>query len=70
MNMDPKPCLAHGTPIPEHKGVLLLVLDDDEGELLLLEVQLSNLGPEEEADFGLPLEYQDTRGGEPQAAEM
>ena len=54
---------------PEEEGVLLLValvvvLDHHQGELLLLEVELGDLGPEEEADLGLPLEDEDAGGGE------
>ena len=53
--------------LPKNKGVLLIVLDDDERELLLLEVQLGDLGPEEEADLGLPLVDQNPGGSETQA---
>ena len=47
--------------------MLLLVLDHDQSQLLLLEVQLRDLRPEEESDLGFPLEYQDSRGSEAQA---
>ena len=47
--------------------MLLLVLDHDQGQLLLLEVQLRDLRPEEESDLGFTLEDQDSRGSEPQA---
>ncbi len=50
--------------------MLLIILNDDERELLLLEVQLGDLGPEEEADLGLPLVYQDPSGGQAQAANI
>ena len=47
--------------------MLLLVLDHDQGQLLLLEVQLRDLRPEEEPDLGFTLEDQDSRGSESQA---
>ncbi len=56
--------------LPEYKGVLLIILDDDEREFLLLEVQLGDLGPEEEADLGLALVHQDPSGGQAQAADI
>jgi hypothetical protein len=53
--------------IPEYKSVFLIVFHYDERELLLLEVQLGDLGPEKEANLGFPLKHQDTSGGQAQA---
>ena len=50
--------------------MLLIILYDDERELLLLEIQLGDLGPEEEADLGLALVHQDPRRGQAQAANI
>lgn len=52
-------------PQSEHEGVflflpLIIVLNNDQGELLLLEVQLGDLGPEEEPYFCFSLEHQDS----------
>ena len=47
--------------------MLLLVLHHDQSQLLLLEVQLRDLGPEEEADLGLALKHQDPGWREAQA---
>ena len=46
---------------PEDKGVLVVVVlvDDDERQLPPLEVQLDDLGPEEETDLGAALVNQD-----------
>ena len=52
--------------IPEYKCMLLIILNDDQGQLLLLEIQLGDLWPEEEANFCLALEHQDTSRGQTQ----
>ena len=46
--------------------MLLIILNDDQGQLLLLEIQLGDLWPEEEANFCLALEHQDTSRGQTQ----
>ena len=60
-------CSVWLVKVPENECVLLLVLDHDQSQLLLLEVQLRDLRPEEESDLGFPLENQDSRGSEAQA---
>jgi hypothetical protein len=47
----------------ENKSMFLVVFHDHQGQLLLLEIQLGDLGPEEQANLGLALEHQDTSGG-------
>ena len=47
----------------EHEGVLLLgalvvILDHDQGQLLLFEVQFGNFGPKEKANFGFTFKHQ------------
>jgi hypothetical protein len=48
-------------------AALVVVLDDDQGEFLLLEVELSDFGPEEQTDLLDALEDQDSGGGQAQS---
>jgi hypothetical protein len=61
------PLLTLRQNLPEYKSVLLIVFNYDERELLLLEVQLCDLGPEKEANLGFPFEHEDAGGCQAQA---